>query len=105
MFSGVIIWAVHFGLIYGYTALACARGFADTKWLGLSVVTAVIVAATVLAIGATLAFVVPAMRAGLGSFENWMTAGIGAFALLAIVWEGFVPVFIVPVCVMSDEVT
>jgi hypothetical protein len=98
MFCGVIIWAMHFGLIYGYTALACARGFADTKWLGVSVVTAVIVGATVLAVGLVLASVVPAIRAGLGSFENWITAGTGAFALLAIAWEGFVPVFIVPIC-------
>jgi hypothetical protein len=98
MFSGAVIWGVHFGLIYGYTALACARGFADVKWLGLSVVTAAILAATVLAAAAVLTFVVPAIRAGLSSFENWMTAGGGAFALLAIVWEGFVPVLIVPVC-------
>ena len=98
MYSGAVIWAVHFGVIYGFTALACARGFADTRLLGVSVVTAAILGATVLAAGAVLAFVVPALRAGLGSFENWMTTGTGAFALLAIVWEGFVPVFIVRGC-------
>ena len=98
MFSGVLIWAAHFTLIYGFAALACARGFADAKWLGLDIVTAATVAATVLAAGAVLAFIVPAMRSGFESFENAMTAGAGALALLAIVWEGFVPVFIVPAC-------
>ena len=98
MFSGVLIWAAHFTVIYGFTALACARGFADAKWLGLDVVTSAIVAATALAAGAVLAFVVPAKRAGLDNFENAMTAGAGALALLAIVWEGLVPVFIVPAC-------
>ena len=98
MFSGVLIWAAHFTLIYGFAALACARGFSDARWLGLDIVTAAIVAASVLAAGAVLAFVVPAMRAGLDNFENGMTVGAGALALLAIVLEGFVPVFIVPAC-------
>jgi hypothetical protein len=98
MFSGILVWATHFTLIYGFAALACAHGFADAKWLGLDIVTAAIVAATVLAAGAVLGFVVPAVRAGLDTFENAMTAGAGALALLAIMWEGFVPVFIVPAC-------
>ena len=28
MTAGIIVWAVHFAAIYGYAALACARGFA-----------------------------------------------------------------------------
>jgi hypothetical protein len=66
--------------------------------MGLDIVTATIVAVTVLAVGAVLALIVPAMRAGVDTFENAMTAGAGALALLAIVWEGLVPVFIVPAC-------
>ena len=98
MFSGILIWAAHFGFIYAFVALACARGFAEAKWLGFDAVTVSVVAATLLAAGAVLAFLAPAIRNGLGSFENWMTASAGALALLAIVWEGFVPVFIVPAC-------
>ena len=98
MSSGVLIWAAHFAVIYGFAALACTRGFADVKWLGLGIVTAVVVASTLIAAGAVLAFLVPAIRAGVDAFENAMTAGAGALALLAIVWEGFVPVFIVPAC-------
>ena len=36
--SGVVVWAVHFAMIYGSTALACARGFARRAWLGVGVV-------------------------------------------------------------------
>ena len=97
MSSGVIIWAVHFAMVYGFTALACALGLGETRWPWMSL-TVIIVAATAIALGATLVFVVGAVRAGLASFENWMTAGVGAFAALAIVWEGLVPVFMVPPC-------
>ena len=91
MFAGVFVWAVHFGAIYGYTALSCA--FAPRVS-----VTPAIVAITVIALGATALFVVSAVRAGAASFENWMTAAVGALAALAIAWEGLVPVFIVPAC-------
>lgn len=97
MGSGVIIWALHFATVYGFTALACALGLGETRWPWMSV-TVIIVAATVIALGATLVFVAGAMRGGLAAFENWMTAGIGAFAALAIVWEGLVPVFMLPPC-------
>ena len=97
MSSGVIVWALHFATVYGFTALACAHGLGDTRWPWMSV-TAVIVIATAIALGATIVFVAIAMRAGLAAFENWLTAGVGAFAALAIVWEGLVPVFMLPPC-------
>jgi hypothetical protein len=96
MCSGIIAWALHFAAVYGFTALACAFGLRAT--FGLSV-TAVVVVLTAIALAATLAFVAGAMRAGLGAFENAMTAGLGALAALAIVWEGLVPVFMLPPCV------
>lgn len=98
MFSGVIVWAAHFGTIYAAAALACALGLGITRWTGISL-TSIIVTATVIALGVTLAFVAAAVRAGLAAFENWMTAAVGLLAALAIVWEGLVPVFIVPACV------
>ncbi len=97
MCSGILIWAVHFIAVYGFTALACALGIGETRWPALSV-TAVIVTVTAIGLGATLAFVVGAVRAGLASFENWMTAGLGSLAALAIAWEGLVPVFMLPPC-------
>ena len=97
MSSGVIVWALHFATVYGFTALACALGLGDTRWPWMSL-TAVIVIATAIALGATIAFVAGAVRAGLAAFENGLTAGIGALAALAIVWEGLVPVFMLPPC-------
>ena len=29
MALGVMVWAAHFAVVYGFTALACARGFAS----------------------------------------------------------------------------
>ena len=32
--AGLLIWAFHFGAIYAFQALACARGFAGARWRG-----------------------------------------------------------------------
>ena len=97
MFSGVIIWAVHFTAIYGFTALACARGFQTLQWLGIGIVPWAVSGATLVAASATLAILVPALRTARASFESWMTAGVAALALIAILWETL-PVMMVPVC-------
>jgi hypothetical protein len=97
MCAGIIVWAVHFAVIYGYAALACALGLGEVRWPGATV-SVVVVAATVIALGATLAVVVLAMRAKTSAFEDWMTAGIAAIAAVAILWEGLLPVFILPAC-------
>lgn len=97
MFSGVIVWAAHFGTIYAASALSCALGLGITRWTGTSL-TWIIVMATLAALAVTAWFVATAVRAGLAAFENWMTASVGLLAAVAIVWEGLVPVFIVPAC-------
>ena len=97
MFSGVIIWAVHFTAIYAFVALACARGFAQAQWLGASVVVWAVSAATIVAVAAILAMLVPALRAAGHAFEDWMTAAVAALALVAIVFETL-PVVMVPAC-------
>jgi hypothetical protein len=87
--SGVIIWALHFAAIYGLTALACARGLPQA-------VLPAVVAATLVA----AALLVPVLVRGFrrrGEFESWMSATVGAFALVAIAWEA-IPVFMVPPC-------
>jgi hypothetical protein len=97
MFGGVIIWAAHLTVIYGFTALACARGFASAAWLGLSVVQWTVGAATLLAALATLALIVPAVRAARTDFEAWLSASVSGLALIAIAWEGM-PALMVPAC-------
>ena len=97
MFSGVLIWAAHFTVVYGYTAIACARGFAHAQWLGVESVTWAVAAATAVAVVAALAMLLPAARAAHKSFESWMTAAVCALALFAIVLETL-PVWLVPAC-------
>jgi hypothetical protein len=65
---------------------------------GLDVVTLVILVATMLAFFITLAIAHRALRPEVTSFENSITASVAGLAALAIVWEGFVPVFILPPC-------
>ena len=87
MALGVMVWAAHFALVYGFTALACARGFASAApW--------VVGAATLVAALAALAII--ATNAS-SEFTRWMTAAIASLALVAVVWEG-IPAFIVPTC-------
>jgi hypothetical protein len=87
--AGVIIWALHFAAVYGFTALACARG-----WNG--VVLPFIVTAGLVAASAVIGVIVAGVRRHTG-FEGWMSAAIGGLALVAIVYET-IPVLIVPPC-------
>jgi hypothetical protein len=78
MSSGVIVWALHFAAVYGFTALACARGFGGTA-------PAVVGVATVIA--AVLAIVIIVKNLN-GEFSRWISAAVAGAALLAILWEG-----------------
>jgi hypothetical protein len=106
--SGLLIWAAHFLVIYIFTALACARRFADLSWLGIGVVPWVIGAATLAAAAVTLVVIGLAVRDArlntsrnnmnnMSSFVPWMTAAFGGLALMAILWEAL-PVLLVPTC-------
>lgn len=65
---GVILWALHFTVIYGFTALACARGFgASVSW--------VVGAATVVAAAAAIGLIVIHLSS---EFTRWMTAAVAA---------------------------
>ena len=98
MVAGALVWALHFMAIYGFAALACARGFAGVRWLGIGVVARRIGVATVIALGALLLIVARALRgrAG-GGFDAQITAGVAALAAVAIVWETL-PAVMVPTC-------
>lgn len=85
--SGVVVWALHFAVVYGFTALACARGFGHAApWF--------VGAAT--AVAALLATVVLLKNLG-AEFTRWMGAALAAAALLAILWEGL-PALMVDAC-------
>ncbi|MCK0509874.1 hypothetical protein [Aromatoleum buckelii] len=88
--AGVIVWALHFSVIYGLSALACARSAPQAvPW--------VIGVATLVAIGACVAIIVRELGQGPG-FEPWLAAGLAVLALLAILWEAL-PVLMVAPCV------
>lgn len=87
MSLGIVVWALHFTVVYGFTAIACARGFAAAApW--------VVGAATVIFAAIAIAIIVTHLSS---EFTRWMTAALAGFALVAIVWEG-IPAFIVPTC-------
>lgn len=90
MSSGVIVWAVHFAAVYGFTGLACARGMAAIVPWGVGAATLV-----ALAVAALLVWRGVGRH---GEFENGMATGLAAFALLAIAFEG-VPLFMGNPCV------
>src|SRR3546814_15575902 len=81
--AGLLIWAAHFLLIYGFAALACARGFADVRLLGAGVVPLIVGAATAVAILAVAAMLLLALLGpgkenaaarGGPRFLRWLTA-------------------------------
>lgn len=103
MTGGLLTWAAHFAVIYGLTALACARGFADAAWLGVGVVSWGIGIATVVALAAIALLTAGAVRTAAKSargpvFRDWMTMAMGAAGVVAVIWQT-IPVLIVPVCV------
>ena len=85
MSSGVIVWALHFTVVYGFTALACARGFGGVAPWVVGVATLVAAAAAVVVLLTHFSC----------EFTRWLTAAIAAAALLAILWEGL-PALLVP---------
>jgi hypothetical protein len=87
--SGALVWAAHFTALYGFTALACGRGFAGAvPWVAGG--------ATLAAIGA-LGLIAWRHRGRRDEFNAWLTLALAGLALLAVVYET-VPLFIVPIC-------
>ena len=107
MLAGLIIWGAHFTVIYGFNALACARGFARLSVLGIGLVPATVVALTAVALAAAAAILYIVWRAGPdrllperpadGGFLRYMTVAVGLLSIVAIVWSGL-PALLVPPC-------
>ncbi len=100
LFSGPLVWALHFVTIYGFTGVLCARAGANGSWLGLSTATWVLGAAALVAAAAIAACMAVAPREGAPAhrrFVRWVARGLGALALVAIAWETM-SVLLVPGC-------
>jgi hypothetical protein len=105
--AGLVIWAVRFLAAYIFTALACARGWADAAVGAVGLVPAVVGLFTLIAVAACAAVLFRAavqLRAAPRGpaeenfrFIHLMAGSIAALALLAIIWETL-PVFVIPIC-------
>jgi hypothetical protein len=103
----LVIWAVRFLAAYIFTALACARGWADAAVGALGLVPAVVSLFTLIAAagcGAILFHAAVHLRRAPRDpaeenvrFIHIMAGSVAALALLAIIWETL-PVFVVPIC-------
>jgi hypothetical protein len=89
MAGGALCWALHFAAIYGFTGVACARGYAPAvPWAILACTVPALLGAAVV------------MRLALRrreSLEHWLAAAIAGAAMVAIVWEAL-PALLVPAC-------
>lgn len=112
LFIAPLIWATHFLAIYGFTALACARkGTADwvgANWVEVAAVPWFVGAATLIAAALLLLIIRQASRQAIRNgrsaevpvvkgFVSWLTIGIAALSLLAVMWDAL-PVLLVPIC-------
>jgi hypothetical protein len=87
--AGILVWALHFGLIYGVTGLACARGMPRAAPWGIG-------AATLVAVLVLVPLVVAGWRRR-AEFESAIGGALGAFALLAVLWQAL-PVLLIEAC-------
>jgi hypothetical protein len=88
----IVLWAAHFTVIYGFTALACARQMSTAvPW-----VVGAVSAAALLALAAVA---VPAgIRAARRAFlPDSLAFGLGGLAMIAVVWEASALIW-VPAC-------
>jgi tetrahydromethanopterin S-methyltransferase subunit D len=77
--SGIVVWALHFTFVYGFTALACARGFPrGIPWA---------LAAAALAAGALAAAIMVKGYRGRSQITDWLSAAVAGLALIAIAYE------------------
>lgn len=106
--GGFLVWAAHFGFIYGFTGLACARAWHESHLLGFGVVPVTLVAATGIAllINATILLTAFAERGpgiqdeadeSLRAFWRYGTALIAMLSSVAVLWDGL-PSILVRAC-------
>jgi hypothetical protein len=87
--SGIAVWALHFTVIYGFAAIACARGFVQAvPWaIGTATLLAVVLIAGILV----------RSYSRRSEFVYWMTTGLAALSLVAVLFQT-APVFWFPTC-------
>ena len=105
MLAGLIIWASHFGFVYGFNALACTFGFAGSQLLGMGVVVLAVGLATLLAFGADILVLLRAvagphavnLAADSRHFIRYVAGSLAALSAVAVLWQGL-PALMIPAC-------
>lgn len=86
--AGIVVWAAHFGMIYGFTGYACARSLGPAvPW---------VVAGATLAAAAVAAGLLARAWPRRAAFESWLAAAVAGAALAAIVLESIVLFWVAP---------
>ena len=70
--TGPIMWSLHLIVTWGLIEIACEMGLATIAVFGISLVYLLIVAATILLLGATI-------LAGIVAYQDWRRGGGGSF--------------------------
>lgn len=105
--GGLIAWAVQFTILYGVTSTLCGRGWANATLLGMGVVQATILVATLATLAATALLLVVSLRvvrqqsaqftSATDDFLGRVGVLMNGLSLVVILWHG-VPAFILPAC-------
>jgi hypothetical protein len=105
MTGGLAVWGIHLAAVYGWGALACARGWADRVLLGTSAVAFGVAAATLPALAACAWLLAASLRARRlrgrddpRRFHDGVAAWSAAFGLVATTWTALVAAIVVPPC-------
>lgn len=88
--GGLLVWATHFGVIYGATGIACARDVPELAPWSIGI-------ATVLALGSLGALGLPRLRKPHRDFVDWLRGATAGIGVVAILWQAL-PVLMVPIC-------
>ncbi len=78
VWSGLLIWAADFLLVYVFAAVACARGFADVQVSGVGIVL-------------------------FAQFVSFLAAALAALGMIGIVWTALPPVLLAADCAAATS--
>lgn len=102
--GGLLVWMADFVVVYGFAAVACARGFAEVSWFGVPIITLVTLLASLVAAAATALIVGRGYRlqkdvaideqSRFIGFVALASGGMALFALVLLV----LPVLVVSAC-------
>jgi hypothetical protein len=102
IWSGLLIWATDFLFVYIFSALACARSFADITVAGMRIVSFTTTLVSLVALTATVAVMRVALRYAVADSPSkeqsalirFLALALGALALVAIVWGSLPPLML-----------